>query len=312
MSLGKEFLIIQLTSWTVFLACFIGLSIMAYQCLEQYLKKPQTIDISIKLLTEVDFPSITFCPLHIWSPTSDPLHYNWTRLNACGIKSLGEGKFIDSDLCKNASDLWANSTPKLADLGIDFIWVDVDEQRPDLNISEELYYWKRAPNALRGACYTLKIPKELTAKVVERIGIGLRPGKTLEIFLHPSGMLNYYKAKSSVEYTRHLIQPNQSSTLEVTYQQNIRLDFGTKACKQNNSYDFSDCLDEAMTLETLEKVGCTTPFGKDLSQICLNSTLGMQALDIYRERMMNATCLYPCRYLGKFGLSNTPFATSTA
>ena len=63
-----------------------------------------------------------------------------------------------------------------------------------------------------------------------------------------------------------------------------------------------------MLQESLEKIGCTTPFGNDLENICWNSTKGEQALKLFVDMNMNPRdCLYPCKYLSDFGLTYSPF-----
>ena len=53
--------------------------------------------------------------------------------------------------------------------------------------------------------------------------------------------------------------------------------------------------------ETLEKIGCTTPFGFKFEKICNEKNKSMQALALYkalfRETLQLKECPYPCQYL---------------
>ena len=65
-----------------------------------------------------------------------------------------------------------------------------------------------------------------------------------------------------------------------------------------------NCVDKILQRESLEKVGCTTPFGTDKSQICANVSNARKALKIYDEGinmwkwngsdLLTTECKIPC------------------
>ena len=62
------------------------------------------------------------------------------------------------------------------------------------------------------------------------------------------------------------------------------------------------CVDRAIERESLDKVGCTTPYGPEKDQICNNKDDGSSAIKVYEDKGMTAwdeshsakECLNPC------------------
>ena len=57
----------------------------------------------------------------------------------------------------------------------------------------------------------------------------------------------------------------------------------------------------------METFGCTTPFGPKLDNICKDSVIGKQALELFEKlldkRHFIAECPYPCKFLKLFVVS---------
>ena len=52
--------------------------------------------------------------------------------------------------------------------------------------------------------------------------------------------------------------------------------------------------------KSLKEVGCTTPFGFNLDNICTDKNLGIKANKLYSKHFFNShikECLYPCHFL---------------
>ena len=67
-------------------------------------------------------------------------------------------------------------------------------------------------------------------------------------------------------------------------------------------------MDEKITNELKNTIGCTTPFVEDKSNICKNQTLGKKAIDIAQKLYKDKVCAYPCKYLTNFGITSAPSA----
>ena len=244
----KEHLVTQVLSWTVFLGCFSGFCYQGYKCIQQYLDGPQAIQISMKKQTQVEFPSITFCPLPYFG---NSVAFNWTELSSCGIDSKdiwNIGKFIDTDLCNDTKELWTNVTPNLENLGIKNVVIGLFQAWNNyisLPIDEKIEMWKKVPGGWRGSCYTLTLPKNITEIGVMSLTIESEPNKTFTALFHPAGMLNQFNTKISPEFVDIMIQPGQGALHQLSYHQTVKLNFGNDTCS-HEKHEFSTCLDEAI------------------------------------------------------------------
>ena len=80
------------------------------------------------------------------------------------------------------------------------------------------------------------------------------------------------------------------------------LDYGGEACNMDDNYNKDLCINQAIEEQSLEKIGCTTPFGSTKTQICQNVDDGKKASQIYNEGMnskvrMYGRCSNPCSFL---------------
>ena len=56
----------------------------------------------------------------------------------------------------------------------------------------------------------------------------------------------------------------------------------------------------------MKNVGCTTPYGSNLNQICTDEKLAKEAWKIFESEHYNTSCMYPCTHLSNFALSKSP------
>ena len=131
---------IYIFSWILFLLCSIGLLTLGYQCVEKFLKAPQSVDVTTHSQLELDFPAITFCPTGLMNPPS----LNIENLKKCGltIKDLSNGNWIGN--CTDQKEFWESIHLKLTDLGFKKIWVTLtDLSVRELDIDSNNSNWKR-------------------------------------------------------------------------------------------------------------------------------------------------------------------------
>ena len=97
----------------------------------------------------------------------------------------------------------------------------------------------------------------------------------------------------------------KSYTWNVKHEVHELVEFNGNDCNAGKKpYSKDLCVDKIIRRESLEKVGCTTPFGTDKSKICDNVNNAMKALKIYDEGMntwkwngsdiLTTECLNPC------------------
>ena len=80
------------------------------------------------------------------------------------------------------------------------------------------------------------------------------------------------------------------------------VDYKGDVCNDTKQYMKDFCVDKAIEKESIKKVGCTTPYGPNKSQICNNKNDADAAYKIYHDKGeknwddTNSTkeCLNPC------------------
>ena len=64
----------------------------------------------------------------------------------------------------------------------------------------------------------------------------------------------------------------------------------------------------------MDKIGCTTPFGLELDNICTDQNKSLEALEIFWDCLWNqkkSRCLYPCNFL-KNKITTTKYRDETS
>ena len=296
----NETLINKVSTCVIFLGCFSGLCLQGYKCIQQYLDGPQGVEISTHEQSELDFPSFTICPRKNHG-------YNDTKLGLCGLsqkKLFRDGKFVSpnsSSFCTEPEKLWKS---------YDFADYDIKNIGVRTTTDKKIHFgkvfdWEKIPHRM-GSCYTLILPTNLTNDGINTlIFIFKNVSFEIELFIHPKGLFDLRASKMTIEYVE--IQPHEGARHMVTYQQRQVLDFGKKPCNNSEHYNYQKCMEETVFNQTMEKVGCTTPFVQDLSKVCKDVSKEKEAMEIYDKIYMNPPCLYPCKYLSNFGLTFSPF-----
>ena len=129
-----------------------------------------------------------------------------------------------------------------------------------------------------------------------------------KIFIHTPGML--LEGDGGQRIQERYIKQGETNGLHLDYEyhQLLDVDYGKAPCKKEKAYLKDFCTAKMIEKELIDKVGCTTPFGPDKSQICKQEDKGRQAHHIY-ERIIRGDnfsdrCENPCSI---FSLTTTNF-----
>ena len=91
----------------------------------------------------------------------------------------------------------------------------------------------------------------------------------------------------------------------------LDVDYRGVQCKKEKYYQKDLCTTKKIEKELIDKVGCTTPFGHDKSQICRQEDDASKASDIYyHEISLESNCSNPCS-LFSLAISNEEKQSST-
>ena len=164
-------------------------------------------------------------------------------------------------------------------------------------------------SAYYGRCTILTLSEKRIKQGIKGIKLNLlRPAN---ILIHTPGMFLTYpeKAKNYMGRQVHLELPAEvilgnSYTWKVKHEVHELVELNGNGCINQKQYSKDQCVDKIIQSESLEKVGCTTPFGIDKSKICANVSNAIKALKIYDEGMnmwrwngsdiLARECLIPC------------------
>ena len=91
----------------------------------------------------------------------------------------------------------------------------------------------------------------------------------------------------------------------------LDVDYRGVPCKKEKDYQKDLCTTKMIEKELIDKVGCTTPFGHDKSQICRQEDDAGKAFEIFaNEIFMESNCSNPCS-LFSLAISNEEKQSST-
>ena len=241
MRFSKIFTLNKVITWLIFSACFVGLCYQSLQCIQQYLDKPQGVEISTNLQSTLDFPVMSFCPFQ---------GYDHEKLESCGltVEDFKEEGIFFTENCQNPEEIWFPSN--LTQFGIRTIKAILfNFSKIDISLDENnAQIWKKHSRFGGGFCYTLTFPQELRKVGIARIRFLANPTDPFHIFFHTKGMLNFQHPLMSASHLPFSIKPKKSNIYHLlSFQQNEVFEFLGKPCKDEKDYEFFDCMDEQVT-----------------------------------------------------------------
>ena len=232
--------------WMIFIICLTGFVIQSHSCIKAYISCPQGVKIETVPQTEMDFPSITFCPKSYKHLNVQPLAYNWSKLKNCGIHDLFSPLAWNySEKCENPKEIWESAMPTgLEDFGFEGIDGKYINFEPFfINKTKSKLFFKRRRVMVFGSCFTFDMSMKKNQKAIAYMKFLLQPGKTMLIYFHPKGMLNTIIPPASRHFDVKTIKENMSYKFTINYQQKIDINLSSKKCETSNLYDFSTCME---------------------------------------------------------------------
>ena len=183
----------------------------------------------------------------------------------------------------------------------DFGDTRVNNQSDEFGFFDSAYY---------GRCTVWTPSRERIKQGIKKIQFSLK--KSAKIFIHTPGMFLTYPERA-MTYLGQEIRPELKTgqvgngmkyIWNVKHEVHELVEFNGNDCNNGKQYSKDLCVGKIIQRESLEKVGCTTPFGTDKSKICANVSNATKALKIYNEGMnmwkwngsnlLTTECLNPC------------------
>ena len=286
----------------VFISCCLTLTWQLSKCCMRFLEKPQGTQISVISSAGKTFPSITVC--------SD-MHNNTSVLNSTFLSNCG----IDSseyryqlkwsvqgiEKCKDPKTLFHSIIFKPEHLVKE---IEIDDKQTILpNDTASLL-----PIDMKsyGRCYTFNLPSRFLRNGVSKIKFVF--ASAVRVFVHNKGVLSMDR-----QARRKFVDVEIYKKYFANVEHNIyeMLDLDGELCEDEKKYSLDECVHNLLNKESMEKIGCVTPFGITKDNICKDSAKSREAFKLFSEYRIygksnkSLACLKPCSFLNiKLSKSN--------
>ena len=151
--------------------------------------------------------------------------------------------------------------------------------------------WKITDMRKEGRCFTATPTANMTKYGIKEVTI-----------------LLWIRARIFLHHEEFFIAERQKAFIDIKLQRRIYIDLDQEIfqflnskdepCNKAPNYQKDRCIHQHIHDVSMERFGCTTPFGPNKNAICTDREIGRKALEFYREIVeknhTNSTCLNPC------------------
>ena len=297
------YLLVKAFRLLVFISCFGALTWQLSTCCVRFLEKPQGTRVSVISSAGKMFPSITVCPDMLSSISV----LNSTILSGCGIDSseyFFQSKWSVQGIekCEDPKTLFHSIIFKPEHL----------LRRIEINDFELTIFPNDTASLLPidmknyGRCYTLNLPSRILRNGVSKIRFLF--ASPVRVFVHNKGLLSMDR-----QARRKFVDVEIYKKYFVNVEHNIfeMLDLDGELCENEKKYSLDECVHNLLKKESMEKIGCVTPFGITKDNICKDPAKSREAFKLFSEYRIygssnkSLACLKPCSFLNiKLSKSN--------
>ena len=285
----------------VFVSCCVTLIWQLSKCCMRFLEKPQGTHVSVISSAGKMFPSITVCPdMH-----NDISVLNSTILSDCGMNSSEyryQSKWSVEGIkeCEDPKILFHSIIFKPEHIIRD---VSIGNQRI---LSNDTASFLPVDMKNFGRCYNVNLPSGIMRNGVTKMILTFV--SEVRVFVHNKGVLSMYK-----NARRKFVDVDVYKRYFVNVEHNIyeMLDLDGKLCEDDQKYSLDECVHNLLQKESMEKIGCVTPFGITKDNICKDPAKSREAFKLFSEYRIygrsnkSLACLKPCSFLSiKLSKSN--------
>lgn len=245
--------IFDFVSFVITIFCLSFVIYKAQECVVKYLDKPESTDVSIEHASKHDYPAISIC-------LNDMDSFYASTLQKCNLtvddymyNNVWVGSNVSHDFCQDPFKLFEEMTGNPFNSIINRISAS-DEEGSDVEFS---YYTK--DSKWNGRCFTFEEPQN--TKVTE---LQFWFWNDAYVYVHSPG--SYF----GTDYKEFKVLVGDQVRVDVLHEVFEVLDFDGQACEK---YPFGRdaCIFEIIQKESMEQVGCTSPYGRNKSNICTNN-----------------------------------------
>ena len=250
-----------------------------FSCLKKFVESPQASEIHLVDKLKAPAPRFAICPF-------DPKDgLNLTHLQECGIEyedyySKGifsslqcpDSKLLAQSIVLNSQEILSNITAR-------------NSFTDDLNHLMQICDLERIDDPSN--CYLLNLSQSNLD--IDDIDIAFRL-QNIDVHVYTDG--TFFDSFSYEEIDL------KSKEKDVTLVYDVVRSLNTQEhpCEADETYKKDLCVWNEIHQTSLEKFGCTTPFGPKKTDICVDNTLGQSAIELMKHLRIpaNNRCLDPC------------------
>ena len=244
----------SIVSFSLAITCWSYVIYQSEKCITKYQKYPKSTEISIAKASKHDYPDLSFCDSDFSGFENGLSECNLTKNE---YKSQYKWYSNVSQECMDPQKLYWKITGRPSDI-IRKIDLKGSKNVTALNLTDPEWFEKKAYDAsLFSRCFSLKLPQN-----IEITEISMAFKVPVYIFIQSS--------KSSLHVDKTFMMPLSDKSYirtGVLYDIFQVLDLDGQPCGEYEQ-GRDDCLEREITKMVMEKVGCTSPYQTNQSNIC--------------------------------------------
>ena len=284
-------------SFIINLLCLSFVIYKSEQCIAKFISKPESAKVSIEDPANHPYPAISIC-------LNDVDSFYAETLKKCNLTAddyrigLVWGGSGEHEFCQDPEKLYEEMTGDPYDLLISDITGMNETDWMQLSYRSMDDQWS-------GRCFTYETPKDTQVIMIEAWF-----WNDADIFVHRQG--SFYDD----DYKLFSLMRGQSVVVSVMHEVFEVLDFDGQPCKKYLfGQDRDECILDKIHEESMEKLGCTSPYGRNKSNICTDPVKSREAYSLFMElttwnrSAADAKCPKSCTYQ-MVSISNFPQQSS--
>ena len=250
-----------------------------FSCFQKFVESPQASAIHLVDKLNASAPRFAICP---YDPKDG---VNLTHLQECGIDyedyymkgifsslQCPDSKILAESMALNSQEILANVTAR-------------NSFTDNLDHSMQISDLERIDDPSN--CYLLNLSKSNLD--IDDIDIAFRL-KNIDVHDYTDG--TFFDSFSYEE----IDLKSEAKDVALAYDVIISLNTQEHPCEADQNYKKDLCVWNEIHQTSLEKLGCTTPFGPKKTDICVDKTLAQGAIELMKHLRIpaNNRCLDPC------------------
>ena len=209
------------------------------------------------------------------------------------------GKWVGaSDSCSDPKNLFESIIFKPEDVIKYVSFYDFNSNVAYYDNINDYDNWFHFDTKFYGRCFTVLAPSDTkNGNWISAIELILLVDST--IIIHTPGMFVSANEGGQKKQEKSIELGNwYEFSLDFEYHQMLDVDYGGIPCIDDNEYQKDLCFEKTIEKELVDKVGCTTPFGPNKSQICKQEDEISKASEMYGSLYYKSDfidgCSKPC------------------